>query len=179
MMAGLLSGFEERVFGNQSVYQPSNSSDNQDLGLGIMLGVPTGVTLKYWLSDIQALNFGLSYALGNYYALITDYLWHFPKAFQSTGLARIGHSLIPYVGVGAVLFVGAGSPSDPTWNAYHYPGGAPGSNGSAFGVRVPLGIEFIPKAVPLGIFAELDPGLTLISSTVAFVQGAVGARFYF
>src|SRR5690242_4684738 len=67
------------------------------LGLGVMLGEPTGLNAKYWLSDTRALQFGLAYSFGNYMALLGDYLFHFPSAFSKGSSDATGKQFIPYI----------------------------------------------------------------------------------
>jgi hypothetical protein len=162
-----------------SIYKgrPNSASNGGDFGLGLMLGEPTGLTGKYWLSETSAIDAGFAYSFGNYTTVLADYLWHFPGAFASAGPS--GNEFVPFVGIGGVLFISGNS-----WNGTYRDSNAPffvGSSGNsaAFGARIPLGIEFLPKAAPIGIFAEIDPGIGLLPSTFGFFGGEVGARFYF
>jgi len=139
---------------------PSTSGHN--VGLGLMLGEPTGVDLKYWLSNANALHFGFAYSFNDYTELMGSYLWEFPRAFG----ARAHNQFVPYVGIGGAFFFN--SPD------HHYYS----DNSAAFGARIPLGIEFLPQGAPVGITAELAPGVGLIPSTFGFFQGYIGARFY-
>jgi len=161
-------------------YHPSNSNSykydrtvvgDDSTGLGIMLGAPTGLTLKHWFSDSNALDFGLAYAFADYFALIGDYLWHFRSAFGG----KNGHHLVPYLGIGGALFFN-------TYNGAYVNQGLFQQNwGSsvAFAVRIPLGMEYLINKPPLGIFAELVPGLGVVPATFGLFQGDIGARFYF
>lgn len=145
------------------------SGDGGDLGLGLMLGEPTGVDLKYWLESNRALHFGLAYSFDHYGQLTGDYLFEFPNVFRG----REGAQFVPYVGIGAAFFFGAGYTDDAgRYHDYH-------GNSAGLGARVPLGIEFLPHGTPIGITAELAPGVALIPGTFGFIQGYVGARFYF
>lgn len=47
------------------------------------------------------------------------------------------------------------------------------------GVRIPLGIAWHPRKVPIDVFLELVPGLVVIPATALDFDFALGARFYF
>jgi hypothetical protein len=154
---------------SQSAFAASSdkpTGNGGNLGLGVMLGDPTGVDLKYWLERDRALHFGLAYAFDNYGELLGDYLFEFPHAFNG----KEGAQFIPYVGIGGALFFGS---ADKGHDFHGY------NDSVALGVRIPLGIEFIPHGTPIGLTAEIAPGIGLIPGTFGFVQGYVGARFYF
>jgi hypothetical protein len=145
--------------------QASASSNDKSLGLGVIFGEPTGLNLKSWTSRANAINIGLSYSFGNYFIAYGDYLWHFTRAFASHG--RRGTEFVPYLGIGAELFFGASSSG--YWQ---------GSSSVAVGARIPLGLEFLPHSTPLGIFAEIVPGIGLVPGIFGFVQGGIGIRIY-
>lgn len=139
-------------------------------GLGIMLGEPTGFSLKSWLSPTTAFDVGVGYSWGDYVEVAADYLWHFPKAFN-------GAPLVPYLGGGAVLFVD----TYPD-NRYYYRFGTrfyrEDRASLSLGLRVPVGLEFLPRSAPLGVFAEIAPGVGVGGGLFGFVQGALGIRYY-
>jgi hypothetical protein len=158
----------------RSVYsgaRPGASGSSGNFGIGVMFGYPTGLTAKYWTSRDTAFDVGLSYAFGDYFAILGDYLWHFPGAFGGT---RASSSLVPYVGAGAVFFFDT---SDDFRFRYDRRFVRRGSE-LAFGVRVPLGLEFLPRTAPLGVFAELVPGVGLLPGVFGFFQGEIGIRIY-
>jgi hypothetical protein len=137
------------------------SNRSGQLGLGVMFGEPTGFTMKYWTGNRSALNFGLTYSFGNSAVVLVDYQWHFPQAFASAG--RDGHLFVPYVGLGGVF-------------AFHR---SSRNSDAGIGMRIPLGIEFLPGRPPFGIFLEIVPGMWVAPAVDGFLQGAIGARFYF
>ncbi|MBI3557310.1 MAG: DUF3996 domain-containing protein [Deltaproteobacteria bacterium] len=146
--------------------RPEGTASSRGLGLGLMFGEPTGLTLKDWLGRTNALQFGLTYSLNNYLALLGDYLWHFPNAFKARSVA-----IVPYVGIGAVLaFSSDGQQHD-------FFGGSEQSS-IGFGARIPLGVEVLPAHAPLGIFVEIVPGVGLLPVVNGFLQGDIGIRFY-
>jgi hypothetical protein len=147
--------------------RPSSTSASGNFGLGVMLGDPSGITAKNWLSSARAFDIGLSYSFNDYFAILGDYLWHFPGTF--TG--RVGNQFLPYVGLGALVFFDTG-------NGY-FDRKHDRNEEAALGARIPLGVEFLPKSLPLGVFAEVVPGVGLIPSVFGFVQGELGGRYYF
>ncbi len=116
---------------------------NKSFGLGLELGAPAGLVGKYFLSSDRALQFGL----GAYYHwrdrdgahIYLDYLFH-PVSLVSAE----SFELPLYFGVGGRL-----------WNIDHYRGDYRDYNGTALGVRVPVGIAFDFNNVPLDIFIQV------------------------
>jgi hypothetical protein len=128
-------------------------------GAGILLGEPTALTAKLFLASESAVQLHLGWAFGRHkerLTLILDYLFHFNSVIPP--IERAGR-FAPYVGIGGHL--GAGD-NDPV-----------------LGIRIPLGLSFVLRAAPLEIFAEVGPGIGLIPETELFVDGGIGARFYF
>ncbi len=134
---------------------------------GVIFGEPTGLTGKYWLSRTDAIDGGFAYSFNSYAIFYSDYLVHFPKAFQGSELSKA--RLTPYFGVGALLgFGGNGGKIKDT-----------SKSTAGLGLRIPLGVEWMPAGVPLGVFAELAPGMWLLPGISGYLQGGVGVRFYF
>jgi hypothetical protein len=140
-----------------------------NLGLGIVLGEPSGLSAKYWLHSRDALDFGLAYSFNSFFAIFSDYLYHFTGAFsaQKAPISQI----TPYVGIGAIFFTDTGNSKTSRYFST--------TNSVGLGVRIPLGLEWRPASAPLGIFLELVPGMGIIPATFGFVEGGIGARFYF
>lgn len=126
------------------------------MGLGVILGEPTGVTGKLWHKPDMAYDVGLSYSWRKYFILYGDHLWHWKNIFE--GRSDFMRSLWAYAGVGAGVYFGGGG---------------------GLGVRIPLGFEWKPKSPPLGIFAEIVPTVGLIPTVSGGVGGGIGARYYF
>jgi hypothetical protein len=153
-----------------STSSSSSHSRGGPFGLGIAIGDPSAITGKYWLSSSDALDFGISFNLDRYVLFYGDYLLH---AWRLPGRA---HELSPYIGIGGVIAFSSGS--DHYWiDDKYFPHRS--SSSAAFGIRIPLGIEWRPSAAPIGVFLEIAPGLTIIPGTNSFFQGAIGIRWYF
>ncbi|HUI28632.1 MAG TPA: hypothetical protein VLX91_00345 [Candidatus Acidoferrales bacterium] len=139
------------------------------IGAGLILGAPTGISAKFWTSNINAIDFAVGWSddgewarFGNtwyYYGLRylhihADYLWHNYTAIKS-------QERFP-------LFYGVG---------FHYDDGhgAP----SAFGMRGVIGIDWMPRAVPIDVFVEFAPVLFLTPGTGLGLDAGIGTRFFF
>src|SRR5689334_4057534 len=102
---------------------------NKTFGLGIELGEPTAIVGKYFYQSDKAFDFGIGdvYNYDNYrgFYLYADHLWH-PLSLASAE----AFELPLYIGVGGAFW---------SWDYY---GPGPLYHGSAFAVRVPVGISF-------------------------------------
>ena len=125
-------------------------------GLGIVLGQPSGITVKWRMDKVQAVDACAAWSFdanGGSIHLHADYLWHFYDVFS------VPEGKLPlYAGVGAI-FNASSSPS--------------------LGGRVPLGMAYEFEKIPLEIFLEVAPVLTLIPGTGFNGNGGLGARYYF
>jgi hypothetical protein len=150
-----------------------NSATARPLGLGVILGDPTGLTGKVWTGSQSAIDFGLAFSFGDYMLIYADYLYHFPGAFgQSSNFAR---DLTPYLGIGGLIaFSTDGRYRDDRGVVFRNTNSSVG-----LGLRIPLGLEWRAPDVPIGVFVELVPGISLVPNTSGFLQGGIGARFYF
>ncbi|HUS30386.1 MAG TPA: hypothetical protein VMZ53_17880 [Kofleriaceae bacterium] len=152
---------------------------NKTFGLGLELGVPDGLTGKYFLSSSNAIDFGVGYIYHHYYArdndglnIYADYLWH-PLVLTSAD----AFELPLYVGVGAHFWDWGDYGCDRNGNNCVYYGT------SALGVRVPVGIAFDFNNVPLDIFVQLVPTVDFFRhyrDDFGFhVDFSIGIRFWF
>jgi hypothetical protein len=142
---------------------------NKTFGLGLMVGSPSGLSGKLYLSRDTALDFGLGYthhyrtrAYRGLHAHM-DFLWH------PVVLAKVDPFHLPlYFGIGGRF-----------WEH--------GSGGHGhLGLRVPVGISMDFNNVPLDIFLELAFVLDLIfiddynhGHGYTHLNGALGIRYYF
>jgi len=137
-------------------------------GIGIMLGDPTGLTAKYWLSNENALAFSLGNSYLGSLRFGFDYLWHF-DAF---------HSNVVKLYAGPGLAVGFGRSGG--W-LYNNEGSRwyRADNNFGLGARGVFGVNIVPRRTPLEFFAELGLMIGLSPAFYTNVEGAVGFRFYF
>lgn len=146
-----------------------NESKTDDIGLGVLAGGPTTVTGKYWLNESRAIDFGAAFAHDDY-AIIGTYLNHFE------GVTGRGRRMAPYIGFGFYLDFN----QDQSETVFDRDSNNEGSQAEdlGFGLRIPVGLEYMPVEIPIGIFAEISPGLSLTPDTDSFVTVGVGARYY-
>lgn len=144
-------------------------AQSSGFGAGIILGEPTGISLKGWLSADRAVDGAVAWSLleGGYFSVHADYLFH------NMDLIHLKKGKMPlYYGPGLRM---------RTWNSgryrdrHHYDGGT----GMSLGVRFPVGLAYLPAKGPVDLFLELVPGLELIPATWFDISGAIGARYWF
>lgn len=136
------------------------------LGLGLSLGSPTGLAGKYYLTNDQGLSFALGFGGYGYLGGHVDYVW------APTSLINVAPgTLYPYIGGG--VFVGVGLYRNP-WLAPYWAGLPLG-----LGAELPLGLGWNFAALPLDLFIEIAPMLSLFPGIDFFFRGALGFRYYF
>ena len=122
-----------------------------NLGLGIEVGQPIGVTGKLWLSDMSAVDAAMGYHWNHNFDVHADYLLH-TNTFTST----MNGTLPLYVGLGGRVLAG---------------------DDTQFGLRIPFGISYLWRPHTIEFFAEIAPIVDL-SNFGADVDGSVGIRLY-
>lgn len=144
---------------------------DQALGAGFVLGNPSALSAKYWMDSKRALDAALAFSVSDYVLVHANYLMHFPGFFKTQN--PYVNRMVPYIGGGLVFVIAQKDRSTGD--------GFVGKKSGAFGlgIRMPLGIEWLIKEVPLGVYLEAAPGLALTPSTSGFIQGGLGVRYYF
>lgn len=134
-----------------------DAAERKKWGIGVMAGQPTGFTGKFMLNDTSAidLGFGWSTSSDDEYAIYSDYLYHIYDLF---GAAK---GQLPLYFGGGLSYVKRSARDDK------------------FGVRIPIGVEYLFKKVPLGAFLEVVPVMNVTPDTDFDLQGGVGIRFFF
>lgn len=148
--------FRTLVIGFFAVVVIAGSAAGQgNFGLGIIVGEPTGVSGKLWVSENTAFDGAAAWAFSDEGALHlhADYLFH------DFDLIDVDKGKLPvYFGIGArVKF----------------------ENKSKFGVRVPVGIAYLVQDAPIDLFFELVPLLDLVPDTDFAFNAAIGVRYFF
>ncbi len=163
------------LFGSAQAAAPHGNT-----GLGIVLGDPTGITVKHWMDSRSAIDGGLAYALSDFVLIYGDYLYHFNihpgGGGKDAEFKRFLSDLRPYIGVGGLLL--ASTRATRTQKAL-YVDTTGTSSSLGLGLRIPLGLEWIPSGPPIGVFLELAPGIGIIPGTFAMLNAGIGVRFYF
>ena len=143
-------------------------AQDRGFGLGVIIGEPTGLSAKYWLSHDNALDFGLGWSVGSNWVgrdrghdyrgrrvhFHMDYLWHSFNAIHSNQRFPL------YYGIGGRLNTGTGYDE-------------------SLALRGVIGIVWLPLNTPADIFIEVVPSLELLPGTGFGLDAGIGARYYF
>lgn len=147
-----------------------NAQEVAPFGAGLMLGNPTGPTVKYNFTDNDSIDAAAGWAFINTdheFQFHVDYLRHFRE-------------LIP-LGVhgGIDLHIGVGG-RVATFN-HHYRNKHHNHHDHrvSFGVRGPVGLDYTFKEVPIELFAELAPVFDFAPDSDVDLDIGTGARYYF
>jgi hypothetical protein len=129
-------------------------TEGDNFGIGVMLGEPTGVSVKSWFSETTAFDIGAAWSLSDNedLHLHADYLIHSWFDDIENG------SLAFYYGIGGRIIF---------------------ADDAEAGVRVPLGLNYIFEEIPFDLFVEAVPIFDLTPDTELAGNGAVGLRYYF
>ena len=149
--------------------------EGKDFGFGLILGEPTGGTIKYWLNSENALVGDIGYSYFGAPRIDIDYLWHF-HAFNSNIVklyAAIGGAVGFGTGYYGVFY--QGKHYDEGDYPFYYRGYRNSDIG--FGIRAMFGLNVIPRRTPVEFFLELGPLIGISPFGVAF-DAAIGVRFY-
>lgn len=133
-------------------------AEDGNFGLGIIIGEPTGPSFKLWTGGKTAFAGAAAWSLDkhNSFHLHFDYLVH-----NFTAIKVQKGELPVYFGIGGRMKFSEGDADD------------------IVGVRIPVGLEYLPAKTPLGIFFELVPVLDLNPETEVDIEGAIGIRYFF
>lgn len=136
-------------------YLGNARSNGGPFGLGILLGDPTAISGKYFLSPYTAIDFaiGYGYSENDGFQVHTDYLFH-PHVFTRNE----DFSMSWFLGIGGAAVFG---------------------NDSNLNVRAPLGITLTFMKQPIETFLEFAPGIGVVDDFGFAFDGGIGARFYF
>lgn len=145
----------------------SQSPQGKNFGFGIIIGDPTGLTLKFWSQRQNAFVFDIGASYFGSPRIGMDYLWHF-DAFNSNE-AKL------YAGLGGAIGIGEGKGFyyKDKEGFYRRTGNALG-----LGVRGVFGVNFIPRASPVELFFEIGALIGVTPEFGSAADVAIGARFY-
>jgi len=133
------------------------AAEENNLGLGVILGNPTGITGKYFLDAESAIDAGAGWETSgdNRFHVYADYLYHINDLFD------VGKGSLPlFFGVG-LRFISIEDDDDE------------------LGIRLPVGLEYVFPKLPIRLFGELVPVLDLTPDTEFSLDGGVGIRYFF
>jgi hypothetical protein len=137
------------------------------IGLGVILGEPTGVTFKTWTSSNTAIDAAAawSFSENDSFQFHADFLiepFAMPKPQEVRGKISF------YYGIGGRIKLEA-SDNNNSRN----------ENDDVLGIRFPVGFSHLLVSAPVEFFAELVPILDIAPDTDADLNAAIGARYYF
>jgi hypothetical protein len=155
----------------------ANLQKTGDVGVGVVLGTPTGFNMKLWTAETTAFNMSLAFASGDV-ALIGDHLWHFRRAFSTDPAVDTPSVLVPYIGIGLMAIFDTTARNENRDDRPLYRRTA-NDEGPGLGARIPIGLEFLPQDQRFGFYGELAPGSIVSPTSFSFVQAGVGGRYYF
>lgn len=130
-------------------------SQDKGIGAGIILGEPTGISVKYWTHSTGAFAGAAAWSFADEGAfhIHVDYLLH------NFNLINVPNGRLPfYYGIG---------------------GRIKASDDARIGARVPLGLAYLFDDVPFDAFIEIVPLLDLVPKTAFRINAAIGGRYYF
>ncbi|MCP4498469.1 MAG: hypothetical protein GY822_00685 [Deltaproteobacteria bacterium] len=167
------SGFNFGAFG---VGASGVSPQGRVFGIGLQLGFPTSVTIKYMLTGDQGIVAGLGFGTGwiaQALSLHVDYLYH-PHV-----IAR-GPPLILSWYFGGGLWLGIADRNTASFiPAINYGFYTPTPINLWLGIRAPIGVQLAFRELPIEIYAEGVPALVFFPGITFALGATIGARFYF
>lgn len=137
------------------------------LGIGIVIGEPTGLSLKKWSSNNRAIDAGIAWSFSENDSLHfhADYLLH---RFDLLAAPDMRGRLPLYLGLGARVKLKENGN-----------GGGRNQNDALVGIRVPFGISYLFAEAPVDVFLEIVPVFDIAPDTDFDLNSAIGMRLYF
>lgn len=132
---------------------------DENVGLGIIIGEPTGFTGKMWWNDTVAFDGGLAWSFTDdeNFNIHSDVLWHNWNVLQEAFEINTGR-LPLYYGFGGRLKI---------------------SDDSRLGVRFVIGVSYMFDDAPIDIFGEMAPVMDIAPETTIRMNAGIGARIWF
>jgi hypothetical protein len=144
---------------------PTEVGFQRPIGAGLVAGAAPGLTAKFWIDPVTAVDLGLGFGPGTFAcsprfnpcgrrtSVNADYLWQSER--------RLVDRLSYHMGLGARLWF---------WNY------GTGASDLQVAGRLPLGLD-VDASGWLEVYGELAPSLA-VRPSLLFLEGAVGVRFY-
>ena len=143
-------------------------SQDSGFGMGIIVGEPTGISAKLWMTGTSGLVFGAAWSFltdesestengeGSHLHLAfhIDYVFHALDLFDIPG-GKVG----AYIGGGGRIKIL--------------------DNGIILGCRIPLGLVYFNEPLTIDVFIELVHVMELYPETRVSGNGGIGIRYYF
>ncbi|MCF7802435.1 MAG: hypothetical protein K9N34_10520 [Candidatus Marinimicrobia bacterium] len=139
-----------------------SSAQQRKIGVGLIIGEPTGISLNLWRTPVKAIAFGLGWSAFQHQTDTQTTRIHLHMDFlrHSFNTIRTQEQISVYYGVGGRFVGGTGI-------------------SSSLAVRGVLGIDWLPQWTPLDLFVEVAPSLDVVPATNFNLDAALGIRYYF
>jgi hypothetical protein len=139
------------------------------IGAGIILGEPTGLSVKKWISDTSAIDAAAAWSFDDFesFQLHIDYIRHNYDLIHTRKLAG---RLAVFYGLGGRLKLRDHNRGTDT---------AGRDDDARLGLRIPFGLSYTLKQNPVEFFAEVVPLLDVVPEAKPGLGAGVGARYYF
>ncbi len=138
--------------------QADASSERGKVGIGVVLGAPTGFSIKYWESQRIAYQGSIGGMYNGGLMIGGDYLVH-ENVFRNPQA--------PFY-YGAGMFLGDAGFGGPAYSHSRV----------ALGMRGVFGVDYVAREYPFDVAVELGPSLLLTPTVGMGVQLSVAFRFY-
>ncbi len=127
---------------------------HQGVGVGFIFGAPTGLSAKKWCAPQQAFDAAAAWSTGEQKSFYfhADYLYQQPQALPVHSLFMDWH----YGFGGMIRF----------------------DDRTVLGIRLPFGLDYGFKTIPVEIFAEIVPVVLLAPGTGFDIDGGIGIRLF-
>jgi hypothetical protein len=132
-----------------------------NVGLGVILGEPTGLSLKIWPEHSAAFDLAAGWSLDGdeWFYLHGDFLIHNYRLEKEIE-EEIEGDLPFYYGIGARALLRE-------------------DHDSRIGIRIPLGLDYRFADRKFDVFVEIAPILDLLPETEFSLSGGIGVRYFF
>lgn len=132
-------------------------------GLGLIVGHPTGLSLKGYLTPDTAIDGAIGFGEATRHIhLHADYLWHFDVQHWEASKLQL------YLGLGPEL----------EFHAHPSRGASDSRTDFFIGARAPFGFSLM-FGPPFDVFAELAAGVWFLKDPRVHVDAALGGRYWF
>ncbi len=140
----------------------------EGFGIGVIVGEPTGLSIKKWINETQAIDAGLgwSFSENNSFHIHADFLVQITDLLQAP---EAKGELPLYVGIGGRIKMKEDNNGNNGRNDHD----------DLVGVRAPVGICYLFEDAPVEVFGEIVPILDIVPDTHFDLNAAIGARVYF
>jgi hypothetical protein len=138
----------------------SATAQNSGFGLGVIIGEPTGLSMKFWQTRSTAIDLAAAWSFidESAFHLHADFLWH------KFDLIDVSEGQLPlYFGLGARMKLIDGDGDDDV----------------RVGIRFPVGLDYLFESVPFDAFVEVVPILDVAPESDVTLNASIGFRYWF